>query len=135
MTDKEADQNEVSSPENYVCLQCVKSNYTKLGKSMWFKKGDLGQLEFTDLQSKMLEKIVFDQEKDKQTILEKIEDESEQNKFYSISNFSKIFGGKDGVLELSTQRITRLLKEMIKSEQINVKTEGKKKNMHINHGI
>ena len=135
MTDKEADQNEVSSPENYVCLQCVKSNYTKLGKSMWFKKGDLGQLEFTDLQSKMLEKIVFDQEKDKQTILEKIEDESEQNKFYSISNFSKIFGGKDGVLELSTQRITRLLKEMIKSEQINIKTEGKKKNMHINHGI
>jgi len=135
MTEKEADQNEVSSPENYVCLQCVKSNYTKLGKSMWFKKGDLGQLEFTDLQSKMLEKIVFDQEKDKQTILEKIEDESEQNKFYSISNFSKIFGGKDGVLELSTQRITRLLKEMIKSEQINIKTEGKKKNMHINHGI
>ena len=135
MTDKEADQNEVSSPENYVCLQCVKSNYTKLGKPMWFKKGDLGQLEFTDLQSKMLEKIVFDQEKDKQIIFEKIEDESEQNKFYSISNFSKIFGGKDGVLELSTQRITRLLKEMIKSEKINVKTEGKKKNMHINHGI
>ena len=135
MTEKEADQNEVPSPENYVCLQCVKSNYTKLGKPMWFAKDDFGQFGFTDLPSKMQEKIVFDQEKDKQIILEKIEDESEQNKFYSISNFSKIFGGKDCVLELSTQRITRLLKEMIKSEQINVKIEGKKKNMHINHGI
>ena len=135
MTDKEADQNEVSSPENYVCLQCVKSNYTKLGKSMWFKKGDLGQLEFTDLQSKMLEKIVFDQEKDKQTILEKIEDESEQNKFYSISNFSKIFGGKDGVLGLSVGSITNLLKQMLKAEELCIKADGKKKQVHIKHGI
>ena len=135
MTEKEADQNEVSSPENYVCLQCVKSNYTKLGKPMWFAKDDFGQFCFTDLQSKMQEKIVFDLDKNKRKILDTLKDEAAQNHFYSKTDFARIFGDKDGVLGLSVGSITKLLKQMLKAEELCIKADGKKKQLHIKHGI
>ena len=135
MTEKEADQNEVPSPENYVCLQCVKSNYTKLGKPMWFKKDDFGQFVFTDLQSKMQEKIAFDLDKNKRKILDTLKDEAAQNHFYSKTDFARIFGDKDGVLGLSVGSITKLLQQMIKAEELSIKTDGRKKQLHIKHGI
>jgi len=64
-----------------------------------------------------------------------LKDEAAQNHFYSKTDFARIFGDKDGVLGLSVGSITKLLQQMIKAEELSIKTDGRKKQLHIKHGI